>query len=76
MWGGNSGTNGYGGMGSMMGQTGTTVQAAANPLLPYFGVLFAVLIGVTIVGVIGVAYYLCLSADPNGRCSTCSASSS
>jgi hypothetical protein len=53
MWGGSS----TGGMGSMMGQTGT-VQAAANPSLTYFGILFAVLVSVTIVGVIGIAYYL------------------
>jgi len=42
----------------MMGQTGTTVQATYSPLLPYFGVLFAVLIIVTVIGVIGIAYYL------------------
>lgn len=53
MWGGSS----TGGMGSMMGQTGTA-QAAANPSLTYFGVLFAVLVSVTAIGVIGIAYYL------------------
>jgi len=52
MWGGSSN---YGGMGGMMGQTGTTTS---NSLLPYFGVLFAVLIVVTIMGVVGVGYYL------------------
>ena len=45
------------GMGGMMGQTGNT-PVAANPSLTYFGVLFAVLVSVTIVGVIGIAYYL------------------
>ena len=39
----------------MMGQPGTTTSSG---LLPYFGVLFAVLIGVTIMGVVGVGYYL------------------
>jgi len=49
----------WGGNGGMMGQTGTTptTQAASSPLLPYFGVLFAVLIGVTVVGIFGVSYY-------------------
>ncbi len=56
MWGG-SNNNNYDGMGSMMGQTGT-VQTASNAWLPYFGVLFAVLIGVTVVGIIGIGYYL------------------
>jgi uncharacterized membrane protein len=51
MWGGSSGR----GMGSMMGQTGNT---ATSPLLPYFGVLFAVLVSVTIIGIVGIAYYL------------------
>jgi len=50
----------WGGNGGMMGQTGTTptAQATPSPLLPYFGVLFAVLIGVTVVGIFGVSYYL------------------
>ena len=52
MFGGASGT---GGMGGMMGQPGTTTSSG---LLPYFGVLFAVLIGVTIMGVVGLGYYL------------------
>jgi predicted PurR-regulated permease PerM len=51
-----AGNNG-GGMGGMMGQTGTP-QAASDAWLPYFGVLFAVLITVTVVGIVGVAYYL------------------
>jgi hypothetical protein len=41
--------------GGMMGGTPTTAQ---NPALPYFGVAFVVLIGVTIVGVAGLAYFL------------------
>jgi uncharacterized membrane protein len=53
MWGGSS----TGGVGNMMGQTGT-VQAATNPSLTYFGVLFAVLVSVTVIGIIGIAYYL------------------
>src|ERR1700693_3207779 len=55
MFGGTGSNNG--GMGSMMGGTGT-VQTASNQLLPYFGVLFAVLIGVTVVGIVGIGYYL------------------
>jgi hypothetical protein len=60
MWNGNSGTsgNGYGGMGGMMGQNPTATAAATNTMLPYFGAIFAVLIGVTVIGVGGVAYYL------------------
>lgn len=58
MWGGsNTNGNGYGGMGGMMGQT-PTPTTTANSMLPYYGVLFAVIIAVTVVGVIGVAYYL------------------
>jgi len=53
MWGG----NGNAGMGGMMGQNQIT-QTANNTWLPYFGVLFAVLIGVTILALVGVAYYL------------------
>jgi len=52
MWGGSSN---YGGMGSMIGQTGTTTSSS---LLPSFGVLFAVLVSVTVIGIIGVTYYL------------------
>jgi predicted transcriptional regulator len=57
MWSGptTTGTN-NGGMGGMMGGTNTTT--ATNTWLPYFGALFAVLIGVTIVGIVGIAYYL------------------
>ena len=50
------------GSGGMMGQnpTGTTptTQASSSALLPYFGVLFAVLIGITVIGIVGVSYYL------------------
>jgi|WetSurMetagenome_2_1015567.scaffolds.fasta_scaffold05883_4 uncharacterized membrane protein len=53
MFGGSaSNTNG---MGSMMGQTRTTTSSS---LLPYFGVLFAVLIVVIVMGIVGVGYYL------------------
>ena len=52
MWGG---SNNYYGKGGMMGGTTTTTSSG---LLPYFGVLFAVLIGVTVMGIIGVGYYL------------------
>jgi hypothetical protein len=57
MWGGgtNSATNGMGN--NMMGQTGST-QASTNSLLPYYGILFAVVIGLAVFGIIGVAYYL------------------
>lgn len=58
MWSGNSAANGNGGMGGMMGQTPTQTTTATNSMLPYFGAVFAVLIGVTVVGVIGIAYYL------------------
>ena len=58
MWGGsNTNGNGYGGMGGMMGQT-PTPTTTANSMLPYYGVLFAAIIAVTVIGVIGVAYYL------------------
>jgi uncharacterized membrane protein len=42
--------------GGMMGGTASTT--AQNPALPYFGVAFVVLIGVTIVGIAGLAYFL------------------
>ena len=50
MWGGN--------MGGMMGGTGQT--AVQNPALPFFGVAFVVLVGVAVVGVVGLAYYVAL----------------
>jgi predicted transcriptional regulator len=46
-----------GGMGGMMGQTGQTTYST-NPLISYFGVIFAVLIGVTVIGIVGLAYYV------------------
>jgi predicted transcriptional regulator len=46
-----------GGMGGMMGQTGQTT-VSNNPLISYFGVIFAVLIGVTVIGIVGMAYYV------------------
>ncbi len=55
MWGGSASSTS--GMGGMMGGTGT-VPVTTNPTLTYFGILFAVLVSVTIVGVIGIAYYL------------------
>ncbi len=64
MWSGtnnaNSGNHYSGGMGGMMGQNPTpTVTATANSAwLPYFGALFAVIIAVAIIGVIGTSYYL------------------
>ncbi len=57
MWGGTNPYTGTGGIGGgMMGQT--AAQTSANPLLSYFGVTFAVLIGVTAVGIIGLGYYI------------------
>jgi uncharacterized membrane protein len=47
----------WGQMGGMMGGT-TPTSSIQSPLLPYFGVVFVVLIGVTIVGVGGLAYYV------------------
>ncbi len=48
---------GTGGMAGMMGgQTG--VQEASTALLPYFGVIFAVLIALTVFGVVGLGYYI------------------
>ena len=48
----------WGSSGGMMGQTGAMQASAASPLLPYFGVLFAVMVSVTIIGIVGLAYYL------------------
>ena len=47
----------WGQMGGMMGGT-TPTSTIQNPMLPYFGVVFVVLIGVTIVGVGGLTYYV------------------
>ena len=46
----------WGNMGGMMGQTGT--NGVQNTVPAYFGIAFAVLVGVTVVGVGGLAYYL------------------
>jgi hypothetical protein len=54
MWGSTS-SNGHGGM---MNHTPTPTPTTANAMLPYYGALFAVLIAVTIIGIIGVSYYL------------------
>jgi len=48
---------GNGRMGGMMGQT-PTPPPTTNTFLPYYGALFAVLIAVAVLAVIGVAYYL------------------
>jgi len=59
-----SGMFGNGNMGGMMnGNTQPTVQ---NPALPYFGVAFVVLIGVTVAGVVGLAYYVVLPEIKTG----------
>ncbi len=52
MFGESSGMMGGGGM---MGGTGTT---SSNPSMSYFGALFIVFVGITIVGIVGVGYYL------------------
>lgn len=57
IWGHNGGNGGSHGMGRITGQTSTPTPSA-NYMLPYFGVLFAVFIALTIVGIIGIAYYL------------------
>jgi uncharacterized membrane protein len=46
-------------MGGMMGQSGSNVPAATvqNPVPAYFGVAFVALVGVTIFGVGGLAYF-------------------
>ena len=51
-------------MGGMMGETGQT--AVQNPALPFFGVAFVVLIGVAVVGVVGLAYYVALPEIKTG----------
>ncbi len=45
------------GMNGMMGGT-TSTPTSNNSLLPYFGVLFAIMIGITVVGIVGIGYYL------------------
>ncbi|MGD6852395.1 MAG: helix-turn-helix transcriptional regulator [Candidatus Bathyarchaeia archaeon] len=50
--------NGYGGMGGMMEHDANVVQATNVSYLPYFGILYAVLIAVTVIGIVGLSYYL------------------
>ena len=45
-------------MGDMWGMMGGAPTSVQNPMLPYFGVLFVVLIGVTVTGIGGLAYYV------------------
>jgi hypothetical protein len=45
-----------GSMGGMMG--GVPQTSVQTPALPYFGVLFVVLIGVIVIGVVGLAYFV------------------
>jgi predicted transcriptional regulator len=55
MWGStSSNNNGHGGM----MHTPTPTATASSSMLPYYGALFAVIIAVTVVGVIGISYYL------------------
>ena len=53
-----------GGMGGMMG--GVPQAPVQNPALPFFGVLFVVLIGVTVVGVVGLAYFVAFPEIKSG----------
>ncbi len=47
-----------GGLGNMMGETGsTTVAQAQNAAAPWFGVAFVALVGVAVVGVGGLVYF-------------------
>ena len=55
----------WGNMGGMM--NGNSQPAVQNPALPYFGVAFFVLIGVAVVGVFGLAYYVALPEIKTGR---------
>jgi uncharacterized membrane protein len=54
----------WGNMNGMMnGNTQPTVQ---NPALPYFGAAFAVFVGVALVSVVGLAYYVVLPEIKTG----------
>ena len=55
----------WGQMGGMMGGT-TPTSSIQSPMLPYFGVVFVVLIGVAIAGVGGLAYYVALPEIKTG----------
>jgi hypothetical protein len=59
----------WGHMGGMMGGSGTPQVSNQNPALPYFGVLFAVLVGVAIVGIAGVVYFLAFPEIKAGKLS-------
>jgi hypothetical protein len=52
-----------GASGGMMGQGGSM---SVNPLMPYFGALFIVLVSLVIVGVVGLTYYLIYPQIPVG----------
>jgi hypothetical protein len=69
MFGGtNSGTNS--GMGGMMSGQGT--PSSTNSLLPYYGVLFAIIIGLTVFGIAGNSLLSALPSNQNGRRFACS----
>jgi len=54
MWGNHDNPNGHRGM---MSQTSTPTPTT-NSILPYYGILFAVLIATVIISIIGISYYL------------------
>jgi uncharacterized membrane protein len=58
MWSTHTGDNSGTGMGSIMGHDDTVVQATNVSYLPYYGILYAVLIAVTVIGVVGLSYYV------------------
>jgi|WetSurMetagenome_2_1015567.scaffolds.fasta_scaffold707350_1 predicted transcriptional regulator len=61
MWGANANSNGNGngGMGGgMMGGSTPTPTTTTNTMLPYYGALFAVLIALAVLAVVGISYYL------------------
>jgi uncharacterized membrane protein len=67
MWGStSSNNNGHGGM----MHTPTPTATASSSMLPYYGALFAVIIAVTVVGVIGISYYLVYPQIRMGAAST------
>ncbi len=48
----------FGGMGGMMGGNAATQVPAPNSAAPYLGVAFIALVGVAIVGVVGLVYFV------------------
>jgi hypothetical protein len=54
MWGNHDNPNGHRGM---MSQTSTPTPTTSS-ILPYYGILFAVLIATVIISIIGISYYL------------------